>query len=104
MAMSEYNNPIENDYMVTTYDNPYDPFMQFNLWFKYDMMLGHNCCGILNETANVNSVQSENLNEKDVEDAIDYIVKQNPTIYKKVSKLDSMKKFYESDATVREKT
>lgn len=99
MAMSDTSNPIENDYMVTTYDNPYDPFTQFNLWFKYDMMLGYNCCGLLNETANVNEVQSESLNEKDILDAIDYIVKQNPTIYKKVSKADSIKNYY-GDATV----
>ena len=86
-------NTADTDYMLTTYDNPYNPFTQFELWFKYDMMLGHNCCQLLDETAAINKIQSEELNEKDSLDAIDYIVKQNPLIYKKVLRSD-----YEKEA------
>lgn len=74
--------------MLSTYDNPYSPFDEFELWFKTDMVLGHNCCQLLDETANINVVQSETLNEKDSLDAIDYIVKQNPLVYRKVLKED----------------
>ena len=81
---SNDSNSVISDCMLTTYDNPYDPFKQFSLWFKTDMMLGHNCCQLLNETAFINTIQSEKLNEKDIQDAIDLIVKENPLIYKKV--------------------
>ena len=64
------------EYMLTTIDNPYNPFTQFELWFKYDMLNGYNSCALLNETAVVTSVRSDELNQKDVNDAIDYIIKQ----------------------------
>lgn len=80
--------PADTDYALTTYDNPYSPFTEFELWFKYDMILGHNCCGLLDQTAAIDSIQSEQLNEKDSLDAIDYIVKQNPLIYRKVLRSD----------------
>lgn len=78
----------DNDYMLTTYDNPYSPFTQFELWFKFDMMLGYDSCTLLNKTSAINTIQSEEINEKDSLDAIDYIVKQNPLIYRKVLKSD----------------
>ena len=74
--------------MLTTYDNPYNPFTQFNLWFKHDMLLGHNCCGLLAKTACLNNIQSDYYNQKDVNDAINYICKEFPLIYKKVYRSD----------------
>lgn len=85
------NTPPDLDYALSTYDNPYSPFDEFELWFKTDMLLGHNCCQLLSETANENFIQSEIINEKDSLDAIDYIVKQNPLIYRKVLKSDYKK-------------
>ena len=72
------------DYMLTTIDNPYNPFTQFELWFKYDMIHGYNTCGLLDQTANVNKISDDRLNEKDVNDAINYIIEKNPFLYKKV--------------------
>lgn len=74
--------------MLTTRDNPYNPFTEFDAWFKYDMLQGYNSCGLLSQTANVDSVQSQELNEKDISDAIDYIVSKNPEFYMKVSRKD----------------
>lgn len=79
----------DTEYMLTTWDNPYNPFTEFELWFKHDMVYGHNTCGLLNQTAVTNSIQSDELNEKDVNDAIDYIVNKNPFIYRKISSKDS---------------
>ncbi len=33
--------------MLTTVDNPYDPFDQFDEWFNYDMDLGYNSSAYL---------------------------------------------------------
>ena len=31
--------------LVTTADNPFSPFTQFDSWFMYDMRMGYNTCG-----------------------------------------------------------
>ena len=30
--------------MLTTLDNPYNPFEQFDDWLNYDKQYGYNCC------------------------------------------------------------
>ena len=74
--------------MLTTFDNPFNPFTQFDAWFKYDLVLGHNCCGLLARTANTSNVASDELNDLDVLRAIDEIVSNNPEIFKKVTRKD----------------
>lgn len=76
------------DYMLTTFDNPFNPFKDFALWWKEDRRLGHDCCGILARTSNVSDVSSDENNEKDIYDAMDEIVSNEPMIYRKVSESD----------------
>lgn len=73
--------------MLSTVDNPYDPFTQFEEWQAYDMTLGHNCPGFLARIV----VSSDDLSEADqrlaIEVAINEIVTENVTgLYKKVSR------------------
>lgn len=37
----------EEEYMLTTEDNPYNPFTQFNLWYHFDLQKGYNTCSYL---------------------------------------------------------
>lgn len=76
----------ENEFMLTTYDNPYNPFEDFERWWKEDLLLGHDCCGLLARTANVSSLSSEELEQEDIRQAMDYIVSRSPMIYKKVNR------------------
>ena len=71
--------------MLTTYDNPFDPFTEFAAWWKEDLLLGHDCCGLLARTANVSSILPDYANEADIIDAMDRIVAMEPMVYKKVS-------------------
>ena len=33
--------------MLSTVDNPYDPFSEFDKWYAFDICHGYNCCGIV---------------------------------------------------------
>ena len=67
---------------LTTTDNPYDPFTQFDAWFRFDEDKGYHSCAYLARTSDQLSAVE---NEQEIERAIDDIVKYNPLgIYKKV--------------------
>lgn len=77
-----------DDYMLTTYDNPFNPFTEFERWFKEDLRLGHNTCGLLANFSNVSDVASDEMYERDVDNAMNEIVFQFPMIFRKVLKED----------------
>lgn len=78
----------ENDFMLTTFDNKFNPFNDFNIWWKEDLRLGHDCCGLLAQEANTSEVYSDERNHELEQEAIDRIVKRFPMIYKKVQRSD----------------
>lgn len=67
-----------DDYMLTTLDNPYDPFEEFDDWLMYDMQKGYNSCGLLARIVE----EQEGLSEKESQDAIDramdFIIANDP--------------------------
>lgn len=74
------------DRMLTTYDNPYNPFDNFDRWWKEDMRLGHDCCGTLARNALTSVVFSDEKNDELTNEAIDYVISLDPLIYKAVTK------------------
>lgn len=73
--------------MLTTLDNPYDPFEQFTSWFLFDVEKGYNSCGYLGRIARTSDQLSDEENNAEVERAIDEIIKYDfRNIYKKVKK------------------
>lgn len=70
---------------LTTFDNPYDPFNQFDLWYMFDRDKGYNSCAYLDRIARTSSQLSDEENNKEIERAIDEIIKYDfRNIYKKV--------------------
>ena len=62
---------------LTTTDNPYDPFTQFDEWYAYDVVHGYNSCSLLSRFAKTSiDLSSEETNSK-IENAIDRIVNLN---------------------------
>ncbi len=37
----------DEEYMLTTEDNPYNPFTNFDEWYAFDTQKGYNTCGYL---------------------------------------------------------
>lgn len=78
--------------MLTTIDNPYDPFEQFDEWYNFDMDAGYNSCAYLARVSFTSDSLSETENEKEIERAIDEIIKYDfMNIYKKVRAKDEDK-------------
>jgi hypothetical protein len=73
--------------MLTTVDNPFDPFENFKEWFAYDVAAGYNTSSLLARltfTSNELSEVDQNIAN---ELAIDEIVEENISgLYRKVSK------------------
>jgi len=74
--------------MLTTVDNPYDPFTQFNEWYAYDtVQKDYNTCAYLARVAPYTPDMAPDVAEALVEKAIDEIVSINVLgIYKKVKR------------------
>lgn len=72
--------------MLTTIDNPFNPFTQFEEWFTFDMEKGYDCCGrvarlLVDLSFDVSTEEELNANEK----AIDTIIRNDfLNIFKKV--------------------
>ncbi len=76
-----------NAYMLTTIDNPFDPFDDFDRWYRYDTDKGYNSCAYLARIARTSDELSDAENADEVERAINDIIKYDFLgIYKKVKK------------------
>lgn len=72
---------------LTTFDNPYDPFDEFDSWFLFDSEKGYNSSGYLGRIVNTSEENSEEENEQEITRAIDEIIKYDfMNIYMKVEK------------------
>ena len=63
--------------MLSTFDNPYNPFVDFDSWLMFDMEKGYNSCGYLARIARTSDQFSEEENNLEVERAIDEIIKHD---------------------------
>ena len=72
---------------LTTIDNPFDPFEQFDKWFQFDVEKGYYSCSRLARIAKLSDDFTQKEIEEEIERAIDEIIMYDPLgIYKKVSR------------------
>ncbi len=75
------------EHMLTTIDNPFDPFDDYDNWYAYDYRKGHHTPGFLARIAVVSDELSEVDETLAIEQAIDEIIKENVSgMYRKVSR------------------
>lgn len=87
IKLEESTNTVEHSCMLTTFDNPYDPFEDFALWFRYDTQNGYDSCSRLARIAKLSDDFSQKEYFEEIERAIDEIIFYDPlNVYKKVTK------------------
>lgn len=75
-------------YALTTIDNPYDPFEDFDSWYRFDMDKGYCSCAYLSRIAHTSEQLSDRENNAEIERAIDEIIKYDfMNIYQKVTRV-----------------
>jgi hypothetical protein len=74
-------------YAITTKDNPFNPFDDFDKWYAFDEAKGYHSCSYLARIAKTSSDFSDEDQTIEINRAIDEIIALNPTgIYTKVSR------------------
>lgn len=87
MAENNTDIPLRPEFMLTTVDNPFDPFTQWDEWFAWDQGAGYNTPGLLDRVARVSDELSEADQHLAVQQAIDEIVYENVLgVHKKVKR------------------
>lgn len=72
---------------ITTIDNPFDPFEQFDSWFLFDCEKGYDTCGKLMRIAKISEDMSSVEYDKAIEEAIDKLIEIDfLDIFKKVTR------------------
>ena len=74
--------------MLTTIDNPFNPFTQWNEWLQYDLEKQHYTCQVLARFTHTSDDLSDEENKEEIEAAIDRIIEIDPE--------HKFKKVYES--------
>ena len=78
---------MENEFMLTTIDNPFDPFEQFTSWFLFDVEKGYNSSSRLARIVKLSDEMTEKEVNEEIERAIDEIIQYDfMNIYKKVKR------------------
>ena len=82
---------MENDYLLTTTDNPYDPFEDFSKWDAFDREKGHNTCDLIGRLSQLSDDMTQREEEAEYDRVVDFIIYHDPH--------DKYKKIYRQNAT-----
>ena len=66
-----------NDCMLSTSDNPYNPYDNFDEWYRFDMDYGYDSCGRVARVARFSEDMSDEEVDAETEKAIDLIIKND---------------------------
>lgn len=84
---TETNSTEPIEYMLTTVDNPFDPFTRFEEWLQFDTVMGYNTPSFLARIAKVSNDLSDPDQALAIQWAIDEIVQENVSgMWRKVSR------------------
>ena len=80
---------MSEESMLTTIDNPFDPFTQWVEWYAFDTRAGYYTSEFLARVVRSSEDLSDADQDKAIDEAIDEIVKENVLgVYRKVTRTD----------------
>lgn len=81
---------MSNKVMLTTFDNPFDPFEDFTSWFMFDVEKDYYTCSLLARIADTTNDMTQKEVDEEIERAIDKIIEYDfVNVYKKVKRTTS---------------
>ena len=76
-----------NEAMLTTVDNPFNYFEQFDSWLMFDLEKGYQCCEKLAKVARISDDMTQKEIDEEIHRAIDEIITYDILdLYTKVEK------------------
>ena len=69
----------DDDFMITTKDNPFSPFYQWEEWNAFDMQAGYNTCGLMARLVDVDPSAFEFDEVEALEKAMNKVLRLNLT-------------------------
>ncbi len=76
-------------YMLTTYDNAFDPFNEFEQWYNFDCRKGYNTCEKVYTNGNFREDLTSIEEAKEQNKAIDEVLKNDfQNLYRRVTEED----------------
>lgn len=76
-----------SDYMLTTVDNPFNPFTDFDHWITFDTFNRYNTCGLLDRMTITSDELFDEQQSNDLEAGMNEIISNDPLgLYIKVKK------------------
>lgn len=65
---------MEQQFMLTTFDNPFNPFVDFSSWYMFDCEKGHNTSSRLARIVNIDSEMTQKEIDEEIDRAMNLIV------------------------------
>lgn len=85
----KYDSDKNKSVMLTTIDNPYNPFEDFTSWLMFDIEKGYDTNGKIARIANLKDEMTEQEQEEEIKKAINRLIEIDPLdLYKKITKED----------------
>ena len=67
------------DYLITTIDNPYNPWTNWDQWYAYDEIAGYHTCSYLDRVMSTSDQLSDEEYNKEYDEAVDEIIRYDIT-------------------------
>lgn len=64
---------------LTTTDNPYDPFLEFDRWYHFDTSKGYNTSSKLARVLSYSDELAPSDQQRSIEEAVEFLLELNPS-------------------------
>jgi len=78
-VVDNYDDSEVKEFMLSTSDNPYNPFTQFREWYAFDVAAGYNTCSYLARVCELSENVCDRETRLSINDAIEEALMFNLT-------------------------